>query len=356
MANPIYLAALLLGPAQADVKATSFDAFVGKFLAETQVPGVAIIVKDKGKVLVSKGYGFADLEHSSPMTVHSVHELASVSKQFTAAAIMLLTEQGKVALTDTLDKFVEDAPESWKKITVTHLLEHTSGLADYLSDESVIRKDGLLRNIVRDLKSKPVRFAPGEKWEYSNSGYLMLGYIVLKVSGKAVGPFCEENLLKPAGMKTARSNDPLAIVPNRATGYSKPGKSVEKEDYTSRTYSATGDGHLMASAKDLLAWSEAMQQNKVLKPSSWKQMRLISTPSRKETESGVVTGYGKGLGVIEEKGSITVNHSGGWLGTSTFLQTGITKPTTIIIMMNSDFAGFGPLLKEIQSRLKTGKF
>jgi len=320
------------------------------------VPGVAIIVKHQGKVLVSKGYGFADLEHKAPMTVDSVHELASVSKQFTAAAIMLLAEQGKLALTDTLDKFVEDAPDAWKKITVDHLLEHTSGLPDYLVDEALIRKDGLLRNIVRDLRGKPLRFAPGDKWEYSNSGYLLLGYIVLKVSGKDIGAFCEQNLLKPAGMKTARANDPLAIVPNRATGYSKPGKTVQKEDYTSRTYSATGDGHLMASAKDLLAWSEAMRQNKILTAGSWKQIRTISGPSRKEPQAGIVTGYGKGLAVIEENGSITVNHSGGWLGTTTFLQTGISKPTTIIIMMNSDFASFGPILKEVEARLKTGKF
>lgn len=356
MANAVLLAAVMLGSAQTNVKATSFDAFVEKFLKDTQVPGVAIIVKDKGKLHVSKGYGFADLEHRAPMTVNSVHELASVSKQFTAASIMLLAEQGKLALTDTLDKFVEDAPAVWKKITVTHLLEHTSGLADYLSDESVIRKDGLLRNIVRELRAKPVRFAPGEKWEYSNSGYLMLGYIVLKVSGKEVGPFCEENLLKPAGMKTARTNDPLAIVPNRATGYSKPRTMVLKEDYTSRTYSATGDGHLMASAQDLLAWSEAMQQNRVLKAESWKQMREMSAPSRKEVADGLVNGYGKGLAILEDKGILSVNHSGGWLGTTTFLQTGITRPTTIIIMMNSDFASFGPLLKEIEGRLEKGKF
>ncbi len=356
MTNPILLATILLGTSQGSPKLDSFDTVVNKFLKETQVPGVAIIVKDKGKVLVSKGYGFADLEQRKAMTVDSVHELASVSKQFTAAAILLLAEQGKLALTDTLDKFVEDAPEAWKKITVNHLLEHTSGLPDYLSDESVIRKDGLLRNIVRDLRAKPVRFEPGEKWEYSNTGYLLLGYIVLKVGGKEVGPFCEEHLLKPAGMKTARTNDPLAIVPNRATGYSKPAKTLQKEDYTSRTYSATGDGHLMASAKDLLAWSEAIRANKILNPASWKQMRTMSAQSRKEPTKGVITGYGKGLGVMESNGTVTVNHSGGWLGTTTFLQTSITKPTTIIIMMNSDFASFAPLLKEIEARLKSGKF
>ena len=162
------------------------------------------------------------MELSVPATEKTVYQLASVTKQFTATAIMMLAEEGKLGLGDKISKYLPDLPTAWKDVTVRHLLNHTSGIKSYTSVKDFFktaRKDYTHREILDLVAKDPLEFAPGEKWKYNNTGYFLLGMIIEKVAGKTYGEFLDERIFKPLGMTQTRVNDLHAIIPNRAQGY-----------------------------------------------------------------------------------------------------------------------------------------
>ena len=171
-----------------------------------------------GEVVLAKGYGFANIEHEVPVTTHSIFQSGSVGKQFTAAAIVLLEEQGKLRLDDQIARYLPRTKARWGSITLRHLLTHTSGIPDY-EDEVDNRRDYSERELTEFVGRLPRRSAPGHKFEYSNSGYLLLGIIIRTVTGKFHGDYIRENIFEPLGMKTARILTDAEIVPNRVAGY-----------------------------------------------------------------------------------------------------------------------------------------
>lgn len=311
-------------------------------LESKRTPGIVVVVRHKGRTVLNYSGGYADLERRVKMRADSVHELASVSKQFTAVAAMRLVDQGKLKLDSRLSEFVADAPAPWSEITVRHLLNHTSGLPDYMGPGFNLRADTTAEVLLNGLKTRPLTFAPGSKFEYSNSGYMALGVVVAKVSGKPFVEAAQESVLKPARMETAVPASPFDLVVNRANGYDRTRTGFANEQFVSQPLSQLGDGWLMASANDLLRWHDALRREQILKPETWQQ---VFAPVNAPDERGGPAAYGFGF-VIERAGpKPRVSHSGGWIGTSTYLESDLNSDSCVIILANASGVALGPVIE-----------
>src|SRR5882724_5732869 len=207
------------------------DDFVREQVQTWHIPGVSIGVVSDGKVLLAKGYGFANIELGASATADTVYEILSITKQFTAAAIIVLVEEGKIGLDDTVAKYLPDSPASWKDLTVSHLLTHTSGIMDFTDIPPFfeqLRLDVTPAELLKAVKERPLQFAPGTQWRYSNSNYYLLGQIIEKVSAKKYEEFLHEHIFQPLEMKATKMTDYRDIIPNRAAGYNWLGEDVEE--------------------------------------------------------------------------------------------------------------------------------
>lgn len=330
------LAATLL----ASTLASPIDKTLDEMVQKSALPGAVVVVRLNGKRVYSRAVGFSNLETKTKMGVHSVHELASVSKQFTATAVMLMVEKRKLKLSDTLDKFVSGAPESWKKVTVEHLLHHTSGLPDYLAPGTDVGSEVTLGQIVERIKPQKMRFEPGSKWEYSNTGFALLGMIVDNVSGSSFHDVVRKQVFAPAGMKTAVISDPGQIMLNRAYGYTLADKVWKNEGLCSAGYSGLGDGMVSCSASDLVKWHETLKARRILSDASWK---YLWTPSKQSISNK--SPYACGFGVVREGEQPKLAHSGGWLGTTTYFMSDLKSDSAVIVLVNSDSTDFSPIVK-----------
>ncbi len=271
-------------------------------------PGVAVIVCQDGIPLLRKGYGLANLELNAPVEPHTVFRLGSVTKQFTAVAILMLYEEGKLDLQDPLERFLPDYPTQGKTITVEHLLTHTSGIRSYTDMPewmSLMRKDLKVEELIALFKDQPMDFEPGERWQYNNSGYVLLGAILEKVSGMPYAQFIQERIFDPLAMKNALYDDPARLVPGRASGYSKGDQGFVNAGYLSMSqpYAA---GSLACSVDDLALWDAALYTDNLLKPETlqkaWQSYHLLD---------GTDTRYGFGWGIGEYAGYQVIAHGGG---------------------------------------------
>ncbi|HWS17963.1 MAG TPA: serine hydrolase domain-containing protein, partial [Candidatus Elarobacter sp.] len=264
----------------------------------------SVLVAQDGKVLLDKGYGFANLEWDIPNTPTTKFRLGSVTKQFTAASILLLEERGKLKVEDPVKNYMQDAPAAWDKITIFHVLTHTSGIPsftsfpDYASTEATPTSP---EKLVARFRDKPLEFEPGTKWNYSNSGYVLLGYLVEKISGQSYQDFVQQNIFTPLGMKDSGYDSNSAIIPHRATGYmpGKSGNSPINATYVDMTIPFSA-GALYSTTEDLLRWEQGLFGGKVLKQASLAKM---ITPFKQD--------YAFGLGVQTVKGHKVIAHSGG---------------------------------------------
>ena len=195
------------------------DDFVRSEMARQKIPGVAIAVVRGGEVLRQQGYGYANVELNVPVTADTIFQSGSMGKQFTAAAVMLLVQDGKLNLDDPIARYFPGTPPAFRAITVRHLLTHTSGIPDYTTDEFDYRRDYTEDALLRLAFAQKLEFAPGSRWNYSNTGYAMLGFLIHKVSGRFYGDVLHDRVFVPAGMKTTRIISEEDIVANRAAGY-----------------------------------------------------------------------------------------------------------------------------------------
>jgi CubicO group peptidase (beta-lactamase class C family) len=198
--------------------ATRVDEYVTSEMQKERIPGLSLAVIKDGQIILAKGYGLANVELQVPAKPETVFQSGSMGKQFTATAVMMLVEEGKLSLDDKITKYFTDAPASWQNITVRHLLTHTAGTTDYPRDFD-LRRDYTEAELLRRAQAIPLTFQPGEKWSYSNLGYVVLGILIHKVSGEFYGDFLQERVFQPLGMTTARIISESDIVPNRAGGY-----------------------------------------------------------------------------------------------------------------------------------------
>lgn len=310
------------------------DAFVRAEMARQKAPGIAMAIVRKEGVVAAKGYGFANVEHNVPVGPDTIFQSGSVGKQFTAAAVMLLVEQGKIGLEDPITRFFPDAPASWRAITVRHLLTHTSGIPDYEEAKdgpaSVdLRRDYTEEELARFAFKLTLEFPPGSRWNYSNTGYVLLGIIIHKRSGQFYGDLLHDRVFVPLGMKTARIISEEDIVPNRAGGYRLVKGALKNQEWVSPTLNTTADGALYLSLRDMIAWDKGLRAGAILKPGSW---ALINEPVK--LNSGRRYPYGFGWSVDTLNGSPRLHHGGSWQGFKTYISRYLGEELTIIVLAN----------------------
>jgi len=315
-------------------QAAEIDAVVEHEMQERGTPGVAVAVVRGGEVLLSKGYGFADLEHQVPVSPQTMFQSGSVGKMFTSAAVMVLVEDGLVDLDVPVRSYLWEAPEAWNAITLRHLLTHTSGIPDYeAADEMDYTRDYSEEELVRIASGLELEFAPGEKWNYSNTGYLLLGIIVGRVAEEPYGDLLRRRVWDPAGVPTMRVNVATDIVPHRSSGYERDDGELHKQFWVAPSLSGTADGSLLMSLDDMIAWNETVRTHAVLSAESWDQMLTPVT-----LNSGDPHPYGFGWGVTEIGGHPVHEHGGAWQGFQTFYTRVVDDDVAIIVLANAGHA------------------
>jgi len=302
-------------------------------------PGAAIIVKKAGKTILRKGYGLADLELGVPVEPDMIFRLGSITKQFTAVAVLMLAEQGKLGLQDEITKFLPDYPTQGRTITVEHLLTHTSGIQSYTDMPEWLplwRKDFAVKELIDFFKNKPMKFDPVQRWVYNNSGYFLLGAIIEKVSGQTYEQFIDSHIFKPLGMKHSYYGSNERIIPRRISGYQLGNNGCVNAPYLSMTqpYAA---GSLLSSVDDLAVWSDAVFSGKLVKK-DW--LDKAFTPYT--LKDGTSTGYGYGWFISNCQGHRIIEHGGGINGFTTYEMTLPEDGIFLAILTNSAIEGRDP--------------
>jgi len=313
------------------------DRYVQSEMRRYQIPGVSLAVLRDGKISILKSYGLANVELAVPVKPETIFQSGSIGKQFTAAAVMMLVQEGKLALDDKISKYLPDTPDTWKDITIWNLLTHTSGLGDY-PDEISLRGDYTEDQYLDIFKKAPLNFATGTSWDYSNVGYVTLGIVIRRVTGKSYGDFLQEKVFGPLGMSTARVISEADIVPNRAAGYRLVNGELKNQEWVSPSTNSTADGSYYVSILDMAKWDAGLRgdaaaasgREKVFRRSSLEQ---IWTPAK--LSDGRVKGYGFGwfTGTIHNRR--LVFHGGAWQGFKSYIIRFLDEPLTIIFLANS---------------------
>jgi CubicO group peptidase (beta-lactamase class C family) len=311
------------------VRADEIDQYVKTEMQRQKIPGVSLAVLREGKIIALKSYGLANVEHQVPVKPETVFQSGSIAKQFTATAVMILVEDRKISLDDKITKYFMDVPEAWKNITVRHLLNHTSGMGDY-PPEVDLRRDYTEDEYFNFIKKSPLIYETGAKWDYSNIGYVTLGALIRKVTGKFYGDFLQERIFKPLGMTTARIILEADIVPNRAAGYRLENGELKNQEWVSPSTNTTADGSLYFTILDLAKWDAALYTDKLLKQSSLAQMWT----SAKLTD-GKTKDYGFGWHTTRIGNRRVVHHGGAWQGFKSYIVRFPDDKLTIIYLANS---------------------
>ena len=270
--------------------------------------GLSILIAKNGRTVFEKGYGTASIELGVAMTPEMVFRIGSLSKQFTAVAVLRLMEEGKLSLSDPLSKYIPDYPLG-DKITIAHLLSHTSGIRELnemkdfpIDANKTLRADPL--KLIEMFKHQPMSFAPGDKWSYCNSGYILLGYIIEKESGIPYEDYITSTFLRPLDMDHSWCGDQVQLIKNEVNGYKGGASGLEKEDYQllNNVYSA---GNIISTPSDLLKWNNAVFSGKLI---SKKSLELATSPVT--LNSGEKTYYGYGWFIKNVNGGTSIEHSG----------------------------------------------
>jgi len=273
-------------------------------------PGAVFLVAKKGDIIYKKAFGLADLELQVPMETNNVFEIGSMTKQFTAISILMLMEKGKLRLDDEITKYIPDYPIRGHKITIHHLLNHTSGIKSFTSVKglnAIANDDMEPLEVIDFFKNEPMDFAPGDQFKYNNSGYVILGYIIEKASGISYGDFVEQRIFEKLGMSSSYYASHSKVIPNRASGYRK-GKTYTNSRHIS--YSIPfASGSLMSTVDDMLKWEEAIKNHVLL---SKETMNKAFVNYR--LNNGEQTDYGYGWHVETLNGTKSFEHGGSIFG------------------------------------------
>jgi len=306
------------------------EAAVREAMDRTNTPGVAVGVVHYGEVLLSKGFGLANIETGSTVTTETMFQSGSVGKQFTAAGVMLLVEDGRVDLDASIREHLPESPESWQPITVRHLLTHASGIPDYTSDSFDYATNYAEDDLVRMASDLPLEFSAGTRWNYSNTGYAMLGVMISRVTGAPYWEFLRERVFDPAGMPTIRINTATEIVPHRARGYMPGPEGLQNASHVAEQTNTTADGSMLFSLRDMIAWNETVRTRSILSPESWDQ---ILTPM--VLNSGNSHPYGFAWFFDEVAGQPVLEHSGAWQGFVNQYTRFPSQDLSVIVLTNA---------------------
>jgi len=319
-------------PAQDAAMQAKFDQLVqAQFPADG--PGAAVLITRKGDVVYKKAIGKASIELDVPLSTDNVFRIGSVTKQFTSAAILKLSEEGKVNLQSDITTYIPDYPTQGKKITVEQLLNHTSGIKSYTEmvewNAMTRRKDFSPRELVDFFKNERMDFEPGTKYKYNNSGYILLGYIIEKVSGKSYAAYLDEQFFKPLGMQHTYYDSSERLIKNRANGYSKEKEYTNTEFLsTTQPYSA---GALLSTVEDLTTWTRALHSGKVIKPETMQKAFKANV-----LPDGTNSYYGYGWQIGALMGSHTIEHGGAINGFLSYLIYVKEEDVCVAVLTNCD--------------------
>lgn len=329
MLRVLFILAVLLSTTPA-ATADPVDDYVRGVMAAKKLPGASVAILRSGTVVKIQGYGLANIELDTPATPDTIYQSGSLGKQFTAAGILLLAEDGKLALDDRLAKHFPEGPSTWHRITVRHLLTHTSGLKDYGSDEIDFRRDYSEEDLLKIARSVPLEFEPGTQWSYSNTGYLILGLLTSRLAGKHWSDFQTERIFQPLGMATTRVISERDIVRNRAAGYELDDKGeVKNQEWVAPSLNRLADGALYFSVKDLAAWEAALHARRFMKPASFEAWWTPASLGGRLTYP-----YGFGWGLGEQRGHRLIEHGGSWQGFRTAIARYVDQGLTVIVLAN----------------------
>jgi CubicO group peptidase (beta-lactamase class C family) len=322
---PRFIATVLLaGACLAQNIDSRMDQIVQSYVSNNQFMGTVLVARGD-QVLFSKGYGSANLEWNLPNTPNTKFRLGSLTKQFTAASILLLEERGKLKVEDPVKKYLPDAPAAWDKMTIYHVLTHTAGIPNFTSLPDYVSTMALPatpEKLVARFRDLPLEFQPGEKWNYSNSGYVLLGYLIEKVSGESYESFLKKNIFTPLGMKDSGYDSASAVIPRRAAGYAAGPNGVTNAPYIDMTIPFSA-GALYSTTEDLLRWEQGLFGGKLLSAASLQKM---TTPFKSD--------YAFGLQVHTVNGHKVIDHNGGVNGFATMMTYYPEDKLTLVALAN----------------------
>jgi len=313
-------------------------------------PGAVAMVSQKGNILYQKAFGKANLELDVPMTTENVFEIGSMTKQFTAISILMLMEQGKLKLDDYITKYIPEYPMHGQKITIHHLLTHTSGIKRYTSMKSlrdIAKNDLTPKELVDFFKNEPMEFDAGEQFKYNNSGYIILGYIIEIISGKSYADFIEENIFEPLEMHSSLYASHSKIILNRAYGYQSKDNDYKNAMYISLTLPYSS-GSLMSTTKDLLNWQQGLKNSKLISHESLEKAFTNYT-----LNNGSYIDYGYGWNIKNILGVTTYEHGGSIFG---FKSMSVYIPSDdiyVVILTNCDCNSPTKITKQIAETIIT---
>jgi CubicO group peptidase (beta-lactamase class C family) len=319
------------------------DASKMEQVVQEQLPGNrfmgTVLVARGEKILLNKGYGHANLELEVANTPTTKFRIGSITKQFTAAAILLLEERGRLSVNDPVSKHMPDAPPAWDKVTIVHLLTHTSGIPSFTSFPdygSTMALEVTTEKLVGRFRDRPLEFAPGEKMNYSNSGYVLLGYLVEKISGQSYAQFLQDNIFKPFGMTGSGYDSNLALIPRRAAGYTPRQNGPPVNAPFIHMTIPHGAGALYSTTEDLHRWNQALFGGKVLAAASLAKML---TPVKND--------YGFGIVITKADGRTRYSHGGGINGFNSHLAYFPDSGVTVAVLANIN----GPVADDLTRKL-----
>jgi len=323
---------------------SAIDKFVNSEMTRRQIPGVALGVYSRGKILLARGYGMSNVELSVAVKPETVFQSGSVGKQFASAAIMMLVQEGKINLDDSIVQYFPNAPPSWKPILIKNLLSHTSGLAEYESTDRTgpsgpfyLRLDFTEEQLVEKIEALPIDFKVGDQWDYRNTNYMLLGVIIHKVTGKFYADFLQERIFKPLGMTSTRLISEADIIPNRASGYELHHGELKNQEWVSPTFDSTADGTLYFNVLDIAKWDAALYGTTLLKQSSLDRMWTVFPLNDGKPNSAH---YGFGWFMENRNAHRSTEHGGSWQGFTCFILRYPDDNLSVAVLTN--LAGSGP--------------
>ena len=335
-----------LGLGAPAIQSQSVDDYLAQEMKAQHIPGLALGVYRNGEIVKAQGYGLANVELNVAVKPETIFQSGSVGKQFAATAVMMLVEEGKVGLDDAITKYFPGAPDTWNNIKVRNLLSHTSGLAEYESDERTgpsgpfyLRLDFTEDELLKKAEALPFDFQPGEKWSYRNTNYLLLGFLIRKVTGEFYGDYLHERIFKPLGMNATRIISEADIIPNRAAGYQLVKGELKNQDWVSPTFNSTADGALYFTVLDLAKWDAALYTEKLVKKSSLDQMWTVAKLNDGKPNK---SNYGFAWTIDQMNGHRVIEHGGAWQGFTTYIARYVDDKLTVVVLTNLDSAHSNP--------------
>lgn len=316
-------------------------------MSRQRIPGLEVGIYSRGRILLARGYGLADVELNVPVTPETLMQSGSVGKQFVSAAIMMLVEEHKLSLDDSITKYFPDAPPSWKPILIKNLLSHTSGLSEYESDDRTgpngpfyLRLDFTQDQLIKKFYAMPIEWAPGTQWAYRNTNYVILGVLIQKITGERYDQFLHDRIFAPLGMTSTRLISDRDIIMNRSSGYEidKDGQ-LKNQEWVSPTFNSTADGALYFNVLDVAKWDAALYTTRLLTQASLDRIWTVYPLNDGKPNPDH---YGFGWVITQFHGHKVIEHSGAWQGFTCDISRYPDDSLTVVVLTNLDAGHSSP--------------